>query len=175
MSRRASVCFVLIGLLSASARPAAAQDRADAGPFVAADSTLVVLVPATADAAGALGAVRALRGADVAAVYTTGDPAARRLARALSETVGGSLVPYDRAGLADDELAALLVRNAVGANPRRAVAVVVEPGLVGPFFRRAAAAAGVDAGPTAPPGGRPDGVLVLTVAPGTPALVRARY
>lgn len=45
-----------------------------------------------------------------AAVYTTGDPAARRLVRALSETVGGSLVPYDRAGLADDERAALLVR-----------------------------------------------------------------
>jgi hypothetical protein len=152
-----------------------AQEPADSAAFVAADSTLVVLVPATTDAAGALGAVRALRDKDVAAVYTTGDPAARRLARALSTTVGGSFVPYDRGGMPDEEFAAVLVRNALGANPRRAVVVVVEPGLVGPLFRGAAVAAGVDVGPTGAPGGRPDGVLVLTVAPDTPVLVRARY
>ncbi len=162
-------------ILAASARSAAAQSAPSSAAFLAADSTLVVLVPATTDAAGALGAVRALRGVEVAAVYTTDDPAARRLARGLAGTVGGSLIPYDRAGMADDAFAAVLVRNAVGANPRRAVAVVVEPALVDPFFRRAAVAAGADAGRTGAAGGRPDGVLVLTIAPHTPALVRARY
>lgn len=175
MSRCAAVCFSIIGLLFASGRPAVAQDLADSAAFVAADSTLVVLVPANTDAAGALGVVRALSGVDVSAVYATNGPATRRLARVLSETVGGSLVPYDRAGMEDDEFAAVLVRNAIGANPRRAVVVVVEPDLMRPFFRHAAAAAGVDVGPTGAPGGRPEGVLVLTVAPNTPALVRARY
>lgn len=147
----------------------------DPGAFVAADSTRVVLVPATADVRGVLGAVRALRREEVTAVYTTDDPAAERLAEMLAGTVGGSLIPYDRVGMTDARFAAVLVANAVGANPRRTVAVVVEPGIVAPFFRRAAAAAGVDLAPNAGPDGRPTGVAVLTVAPRTSALVRARY
>lgn len=160
---------------AAAAWAAALAAQTDPAAFIAADSTLVVLVPATADAAALRATARRLAREDVQAVYTTDDRAARRTADALHWRVGGSLINYDRVGMSDSAFAAVLVESAVGANPRRTVAVVIEPALVRPFVRRAAAAAGVDVGPAGDPGGRANGALVLTVAPRTDALVRARY
>jgi hypothetical protein len=173
-----AICAVALTVRMLAAPDAAhAQARSEPanGQFVLRDSTLVVLVPANAEAVSVLGAVSAVADRDVTSVYTTDDVAARRLARALANTVGGSLVPYDRVERSADHFATVLFENAVGANPNRTVLVVVEPNLVQPFYRTAAAAVGVPGASSAAPGGAANGILVLTVAPRSHALIRARY
>ena len=145
------------------------------GAFVVTDSTLLVVVPSGASAISVLGAVGAVRGRTVTAVYTTDDADSRALAGPLATTVGASLIPYDRAGASPAAYAATLVRNAVGANPRGTVLVVAPPELTDPLFRETAAASGVATAPGARAGGRPNGVVVLAVAPHTRGLVRARF
>ena len=148
---------------------------ADTGRFLAADSTLVVVVPSGAEPTGVLGAVRAVRGRSVTAVYTTDDRAALALGSALAGAVGASLIPYDRAGATTDAYAARLLRNAVSANPGGTVMIVGDAALRDPLYRRAAAAAGVATPDDARAGGGQNGVLVLGVAPNTPRLVRDRF
>lgn len=182
-ARAAAAAAVLATALAAPAGaqatdgPAAlpASVPADTGRFAATDSTLVVVVPSGASSTSVLGAVRAVRGRAVTAVYTTDELAARRLGAALATTVGASLVPYDRAGATPDAYAARLVRNALAANPRGAVMIVGDAVLTDPIFREAAAASGVSTARNAHAGGGPDGVVVLGVAPRTRSLVRDRF
>ena len=171
---RRAAGLALLGPLTAAAhalapRPfgpvAVPATVADTGRFLAADSTLVVVVPSGAAPTGVLGAVRAVRGRSVTAVYTTDDRAALALGSALAGAVGASLIPYDRVGATTDAYAARLLRNAVGANPRGTVMIVGDAALRDPLYRCAAAASGIATPEDARAGGGQNGMLVLGVAP----------
>lgn len=166
-SRLRGLLLATCAAAATAARGQAAPEpaRAPVRPAPAPDTALVVLIPA--DAHGAVHAARVARaagGRKVTAVYTTDDPAARRSADRLHARLGGSLINYDRVRMADEAFAGVLVENALEyaarREPRRAVVVVVEPGLVVPFLRRAAGAPAPDAAY----GRRPDG-FVIAVAP----------
>lgn len=185
--RRRAACVSLLGLgvVSGSAvraqapaafGPAAVRvAAADTGRFVATDSTLVVIVPASAEPVRVLGAVRAVRGRSVTAVYTTDERAAHALGVALAGAVGASVIPYDRAGASTDAYAARLLHNAVAANPGGTVMIVADAAFREPLYRDAAAASGVAISDEARAGGGPNGVLVLGIVPRTSSLVRDRF
>jgi hypothetical protein len=84
----------------------------------------------------------ALDGAEVAAVYAASDAASIRIAKRLQDIFGGSLQSYDRMRMSGAKFAGVLAENAIGANRGGTVVVVVEPGLVEPFLRRAVALEG---------------------------------
>jgi len=172
-----SVASALLLVASYGAIPVARGQTPSAVAVATPDSAIVVLIPAEDGAVSPSRVARAVGNRDVTAVYTTNAPAARRFAKRLHDRLGGSLIPYDRVGMAADEFAGVLVENAVDyaahRNLGRAVLVVVEPDLTRSFLRYAAGSA---APGVADVDSRVTDGFVITVAPdGSRAVVRISF
>jgi hypothetical protein len=137
--RSASRALTFAAWCAGASLPAAAQSSRGIAPRPA--STLVVVLPAPSDSTPDARIARAVAGRDVAAVYTTDNPASYRAADAMHTDFGGSLIPYDRLARSANDVADLLFHNAVDNAARRhagqVVLVVAEPDVTLALLRRA--------------------------------------
>ena len=136
--RSATRALAFASWCAAASLPAAAQSAH--GIAARPDSTLVVVLLPRNDATLDARVARAVAGRNVAAVYTTDNPASYHAADAVHTDFGGSLIPYDRLARSANDFADLLFRNAVVNAARhhagQVVLVVAEPDVTLALLRR---------------------------------------